>query len=485
MNKKSLWKLILILAIPCIIGFMPAPAGLSELAWVLFGIYLAAIVGLVIKPFPEPVVLLIAVAASMVVVGNLSDGAFKTTAVLSGYSSGTTWLVFSAFTLSAAFVTTGLGKRIAYLLIGKIGNTTLGLGYVTVFLDLVLAPATPSNTARAGGIVLPIINSVAVALGSEPEKSPRRVGHYLMMSIYMVTKTTSYMFFTAMAGNILALKMINDILHLQISWGGWALAAGLPGIIMLLVTPLVIYTMYPPEIKKVDNKTIAKAGLAELGPMKIREKMLLGVFVLALLGWNPGTEQEIFSMQELIDSFSLDRVSKSGARFQPDKARWFNAQYMHHKTDAELAALYQPVLRSHGIEVSDAVAGKAAGIMKERATFTTDLWDLTSFFFEAPREYEEKQVRKYWKGQNPAILRELRDVLAGIDDFSLENTERIVHAWIEEKGYGMGQVMNTLRLALVGAGKGPGMYDVTSFIGKEECLKRIDNLLTNLKPAIE
>ena len=209
MNKKSLWKLILILAIPCIIGFMPAPAGLSELAWVLFGIYLAAIVGLVIKPFPEPVVLLIAVAASMVVVGNLSDGAFKTTAVLSGYSSGTTWLVFSAFTLSAAFVTTGLGKRIAYLLIGKIGNTTLGLGYVTVFLDLVLAPATPSNTARAGGIVLPIINSVAVALGSEPEKSPRRVGHYLMMSIYMVTKTTSYMFFTAMAGNILALKMIN------------------------------------------------------------------------------------------------------------------------------------------------------------------------------------------------------------------------------------------------------------------------------------
>lgn len=129
---------------------------------------------------------------------------------------------------------------------------------------------------------------------------------------------------------------------------------------------------------------------------------------------------------------------------------------MHHKTDAELAALYQPVLRSHGIEVSDAVAGKAAGIMKERATFTTDLWDLTSFFFEAPREYEEKQVRKYWKGQNPAILRELRDVLAGIDDFSLENTERIVHAWIEEKGYGMGQVMNTLRLALVGAGKGPG-----------------------------
>ncbi|MTH48304.1 anion permease [Intestinirhabdus alba] len=285
MNKKALWKLIAILAIPCIIGVIPAPAGLSQLAWVLFGIYLAAIVGLVIKPFPEPVVLLVAVAASMVVVGNLSDGAFKTTSVLSGYASGTTWLVFSAFTLSAAFVTTGLGKRIAYILIGKIGSTTLGLGYVTAFLDLILAPATPSNTARAGGIVLPIINSVAVALGSEPEKSPRRVGRYLMITVYMVTKTTSYMFFTAMAGNILALKMINDICHLQLSWGGWALAASAPGLIMLLLVPLTIYIMYPPEIKKVDNKIIAKAGLEDLGPMKGREKMLLGIFVLALLGW--------------------------------------------------------------------------------------------------------------------------------------------------------------------------------------------------------
>ena len=126
--------------------------------------------------------------------------------------------------------------------------------------------------------------------------------------------------------------------------------------------------------------------------------------MLALLGWNPGTEQEIFSMQELIDSFSLERVSKSGARFQPDKAKWFNAQYMHHKSDAELAALYQPILREHGIEVSDELAGRAAGIMKERATFITDLWDLTSFFFVAPTQYDEKQAKKYWKGDNPAIF---------------------------------------------------------------------------------
>ena len=207
------------------------------------------------------------------------------------------------------------------------------------------------------------------------------------------------------------------------------------------------------------------------------------VNMLALLGWNPGTEQELFSMQELTDAFSLERVSKSGARFQPDKAKWFNAQYMHRKSDAELAELFQPVLREHGVEVSDDLAGRAAGIMKERASFITDLWDLTSYFFVAPAEYEAKQTKKYWKGDNPARLAELRGVLASIDDFSLENTERVVNAWIAEKGYGMGQIMNTLRLALVGAGKGPGMYDVTSFLGREETLRRIDYILTNLKPV--
>ena len=205
--------------------------------------------------------------------------------------------------------------------------------------------------------------------------------------------------------------------------------------------------------------------------------------MLALLGWNPGTEQEIFSMQELIDTFSLERVSKSGARFQPDKAKWFNAQYMHNKSAEELAVLFQPVLREHGVEVSDELAGRAAYIMRERATFIGDLWDLTSYFFVAPAEYEQKQMNKYWKGENPARLAEVREVFASIDDFSLENTERIVHGWIEQKGYGMGQIMNTLRLALVGAGKGPGMYDVTSFLGKEETLRRIDSLLANVRPV--
>ena len=244
------------------------------------------------------------------------------------------------------------------------------------------------------------------------------------------------------------------------------------------------YVHVPPVMKDAQHKLSKRNGDASFQDLVAKGYLPEAIInYIALLGWNPGTEQEIFSMQELIDNFSLERVSKSGARFQPDKAKWFNAQYMHHKSDAELAALYQPILREHGIEVSDELAGRAAGIMKERATFITDLWDLTSFFFVAPTQYDEKQAKKYWKGDNPAMLRELREVLAGIDDFSLENTERIVHGWIEQKGYSLGQVMNTLRLALVGAGKGPGMYDVTSFIGKEETLRRIDNLLRNLKPG--
>ncbi|MBR5133149.1 MAG: glutamate--tRNA ligase, partial [Alistipes sp.] len=204
--------------------------------------------------------------------------------------------------------------------------------------------------------------------------------------------------------------------------------------------------------------------------------------MLSLLGWNPGTEQEIFSMQELIDAFSLDRVSKAGARFQPDKAKWFNAQYMHTLSDEALAPLMQPILREHGIETTDELAGKAAGIMKERMTLVTDMWDLTSFFFVAPTEYEEKLTKKQWKGDNPAMLAKLRGVLESIEDFSKENTEAVVRQWIEAEGYSLGQVMNTLRLALVGAGKGPGMFDVTEFIGKAECLKRIDTLIANVTP---
>lgn len=264
---------------------IPPPEGLTREAWILAGIYFAAIVGLVSKPYPEPVVMLSAVALSCFVVAEFDDSPIGSLDVLSGYASGTTWLVFSAFTLSAAFVTTGLGKRLAYWFILKFGSTTLRLGYVTALLDLLLSPATPSNTARAGGVVFPIINSIALVLGSTPNETPCKAGRYLMINIYMVTKTTSYMFLTAFAGNALALQLMSDIFHIQISWAGWALAAMPLGLLMLAVIPCITYIIARPELKKIDNINIATAGLRELGRISGKEKALVIVFVSALLGW--------------------------------------------------------------------------------------------------------------------------------------------------------------------------------------------------------
>ena len=280
-------KLAILVAIPVLFFLIPAPEGLSLIAWRLLGIYIATIVGLVIKPYGEPVILLAAVAASAATIGNTA-GAEKLVKVgqtLSGYQSGTTWLIFTAFTLSSAFVITGLGKRIAYYMIGWIGNTTLRLGYVTVFLDLLLSPATPSNTARAGGIVFPIINSVAVALGSDPEKSPKLAGRYLLLNVYMTVKTTSYLFLTAMAPNALALSIMEPVLGFIVNWIEWFLAASVPGLLCLFLIPLICYFIAKPELKHVDNKNIAKKGLEELGPMSMREKSLAVLFVLALFGW--------------------------------------------------------------------------------------------------------------------------------------------------------------------------------------------------------
>ena len=208
------------------------------------------------------------------------------------------------------------------------------------------------------------------------------------------------------------------------------------------------------------------------------------VNMLALLGWNPGTEQELFTMQELIDGFSLDRVSKSGARFQPDKARWFNSQYMHERDNAELAEAFLPLLAEKGVVADRERVEYIVGLVKDRATFVSDFCELTSCFFAAPTEYDAKSVRKYWKGEVPARLAELRDELAQLDDFSVEGTDKFVHEWNERKGYVIGQTMNSLRLAVVGACKGPSMFEILYVVGREEVVRRIDAALAAI-PAPE
>ena len=277
MNKKIINALIT-WAIPLVIWFTPAPEGLADGAWKLFGFYLAAIVGLVLKPFPAPVAVLSAIGASALFLNNPKE-------VLSGYASTTTWLIFAAFSISVAFVKTGLGRRIAYHMIDAFGHTTLRLGYVTALLDGIISPATPSNTARCGGIVFPIMNSVAKSLGSEPGETANKVGRYLMTNTYMVTKVTSLLFLTAMAPNALAADYFKKILGLSIDWVTWAVALFVPGLLLLLITPLVSYMLNKPELKEIDNKKIAREGLAELGPVSTGEKVLIAIFFLSLLGW--------------------------------------------------------------------------------------------------------------------------------------------------------------------------------------------------------
>lgn len=202
---------------------------------------------------------------------------------------------------------------------------------------------------------------------------------------------------------------------------------------------------------------------------------------LALLGWNPGTEQELFSLDELVEQFDITKCSKAGARFDYQKGIWFNHEYILRKSDDEIAKLFAPIVAGNGIDESMERITKVVSMMKDRVNFVKELWPLCSFFFIPPTEYDEKTVRKRWKENSAQVMGELAEVLEGIDDFSLENQEHIVMAWIESKGYKLGDVMNAFRLALVGEGKGPGMFDISAYLGKEETLRRLRRAIEVLK----
>lgn len=202
---------------------------------------------------------------------------------------------------------------------------------------------------------------------------------------------------------------------------------------------------------------------------------------LALLGWNPGTEQELFSLDELVEQFDITKCSKAGARFDYQKGIWFNHEYILRKSDEEMAKLFAPIVAGNGIDESMERITKVVSMMKDRVNFVKELWPLCSFFFIPPTEYDEKTVRKRWKENSAQVMGELAEVLEGIDDFSLENQEHIVMAWIESKGYKLGDVMNAFRLALVGEGKGPGMFDISAYLGKEETLRRLRRAIEVLK----
>lgn len=202
---------------------------------------------------------------------------------------------------------------------------------------------------------------------------------------------------------------------------------------------------------------------------------------LALLGWNPGNDQEVMSMDELIHAFDLRHCSKSGAKFDYEKGKWFNHQYIQKKENKEIAALFMPIVESHGVKTEPAYVEKVVGMMKSRVSFIKDLWDVSSFFFVAPTTYDEKTRKKRWKEDSATLLTEFIEVLRAHEPFDIESTENAAKSWIESKGYHLGNIMNAARLALVGEGKGPGIFDITEALGKEESIRRIQRAIEVLK----
>jgi len=246
----------------------------------LFAIFVSTIVGIILKALPMGAVAMIGIAVTAL------SGTLSIADSMSGFSDVVIWLIVLAFFISRGFIKTGLGARLAYTFMALLGRRTLGLSYGLAATDRVLARAFPSNTARGGGIVMPIMASLARAYGSRPgEASARKMGSFLTLAAYQVNCVTSAMFLTAMAANPLAQKLAGD-LKVTITWGGWALAALVPGLVALLVVPFIIYRLHRPEITETPEAVVmAKGHLRDLGPIKGQEWAMLGVFVLLLVLW--------------------------------------------------------------------------------------------------------------------------------------------------------------------------------------------------------
>src|SRR6266536_393401 len=258
---------------------LPAGADLLK-AWHLLAIFVATIVGIIAKPLPMGAVAMLGVTATAL------TGTLTIADALSGFQDTTIWLIVLAFFIARGFIKTGLGSRVAYLFVRLLGTRTLGLSYGLIATDLVLAPAIPSNTARAGGVVFPILKALSQAYGSRPDDgTARKMGAFLTIAAFQGTIITSAMFLTAMAANPLAAKLAGDM-GIGISWTGWATAAIVPGIVSLAVAPYLLYKLYAPEITSTPAAAqMARDELARMGPMKADEWMMLGTFVLLLVLW--------------------------------------------------------------------------------------------------------------------------------------------------------------------------------------------------------
>ncbi len=277
-------------ALPLIIGLLvaliPAPAGLAANAWLYFALFAAVIIALITEPLPAAGVAVIGVTLAAVsgLVVKAPSEAIRW--ALSGFANSTVWLIFGAFVFAMGYEQTGLGRRIALLLVRWLGGRTLGLGYAIAFADLVLAPFTPSNTARSAGTIYPVIRRIPELYGSEPGPTARRIGAYLMWVAFASTCVTSSMFVTALAPNLLGLEFIKKTTGLEISWVQWCVAFLPVGVPLMLALPWIIYRLYPPEVRaSAEVPAWAAAELARLGPVSRREWTMAALVVVALAFW--------------------------------------------------------------------------------------------------------------------------------------------------------------------------------------------------------
>lgn len=276
----NLIPLLIAFGVGACIWFAPLPSGIEPQAWQLLAVFVALIVGLIGKALPMGGISFLALTVLLVTHTLTMKEAF------SGFSHPIIWLVVAAFLISKSFIKTKMGMRLAYVFVALLGKKTIGLGYGVAATELILAPAIPSNTARAGGVIFPIVRALAISFGSTPERhSQRLMGSYLILTAYYCNLITSAMFITAMAANPLILAVLLDV-DIPLTWGQWALAASIPGIFSLIIIPYVVYKLYPPEIIDTpEAKNLALKHLHELGPMSKYEWITLAVFFLLIILW--------------------------------------------------------------------------------------------------------------------------------------------------------------------------------------------------------
>lgn len=281
MDASQKKKLVGVILLGAVIWFLPHPDAITPIAWHLFAVFAATIAGFILQPLPIGAVAFIGVSVAALL------GVVSVKVAISGYGNSTIWLIICAFLLARAFIKSGLGSRIAYLIIKAIGKSSLTLGYAITLSDFVISPATPSSTARAGGIIYPIIRSLSSALHSEPDDgTARKFGAYIMQIEYQANAITCAMFMTAMAGNPMAVELAAKTIGVEITWSAWATAAIVPGLLSLLLMPYLLYKLYPPEIHEMPHaKQMAVEALAKMGPMSWMEKVVLAVFVGSLVLW--------------------------------------------------------------------------------------------------------------------------------------------------------------------------------------------------------